>query len=139
MSYLLDTDMLISFLRDKHLVAEKIDHVGIENCYISEVSIIELTYGAFNSTKIDKHLGEVNQVESLFEVIPLYTAIKIFAQEKVRLRKEGNLIPDFDLAIGSTSIANDMTLVKNNTKHLGRLKGIKIENWRDEKFNEFLP
>lgn len=131
--------MLISFLRDKHLVAEKIDHVGIENCYISEVSIIELTYGAFNSTKIDKHLGEVNQVESLFEVIPLYTAIKIFAQEKVRLRKEGNLIPDFDLAIGSTSIANDMTLVTNNTKHLGRLKGIKIENWRDEKFNEFLP
>ena len=67
--------MLISFLRDKHSVAEKIDHVGIENCYISEVSIIELTYGAYNSTKIDKHLG--------------------------------------------------------------RIKGIKIENWRDEKFNEF--
>jgi tRNA(fMet)-specific endonuclease VapC len=139
MSYLLDTDMLISFLRDKHSVAEKIDHVGIENCYISEVSIIELTYGAFNSTKIDKHLGEVNQVESLFEVIPLYTAIKIFAQEKVRLKKEGNLIPDFDLAIGSTAVANNMRLVTNNTKHLGRIKGIKIENWRDEKYNEFLP
>jgi tRNA(fMet)-specific endonuclease VapC len=138
MSYLLDTDMLISFLRDKHSVAEKIDHVGIENCYISEVSIIELTYGAYNSTKIDKHLGEVNQVEDLFEVIPLYTAIKIFAQEKVRLRKEGNLIPDFDLAIGSTAVANNMILVTNNTKHLGRIKGIKIENWRDEKFNEFL-
>ena len=130
--------MLISFLRDKHSVAEKIDHVGIENCYISEVSIIELTYGAYNSTKIDKHLGEVNQVENLFEVIPLYTAIKIFAQEKVRLRKEGNLISDFDLAIGSTAIANNMILVTNNTKHLGRVKGIKIENWRDEKFNEFL-
>lgn len=138
MSYLLDTDMLISFLRDKHSVAEKIDHVGIENCCISEVSIIELTYGAYNSTKIDKHLGEVNQVENLFEVIPLYTAIKIFAQEKVRLRKEGNLIPDFDLVIGTTAVANNMILVTNNTKHLGRVKGIKIENWRDEKFNEFL-
>ena len=131
--------MLISFLRDKHSVAEKIDHVGIENCYISEVSIIELTYGAFNSTKIDKHLGEVNQVESLFEVIPLYTAVKIYAQEKVRLKKEENLIPDFDLAIGSTAVANNMRLVTNNTKHLGRIKGIKIENWRDEKYNEFLP
>ena len=130
--------MLISFLRDKHSVAEKIDHVGIENCYISEVSIIELTYGAYTSTKIDKHLGEVNQVENLFEVIPLYTAIKIFAQEKVRLRKEGNLIPDFDLVIGSTAVANNVIMVTNNTKHLGRIKGIKIENWRDEKFNEFL-
>lgn len=130
--------MLISFLRDKHSVAEKIDHVGIENCYISEVSIIELTYGAYNSTKTEKHLGEVNQVESLFEVIPLYTAIEIFAQEKVRLRKEGILIPDFDLVIGSTAVANNMILVTNNTKHLSRIKGIKIENWRDEKFNEFL-
>jgi predicted nucleic acid-binding protein len=31
MSYLLDTDILISFLKDKYSVAEKIDHIGIEN------------------------------------------------------------------------------------------------------------
>ncbi len=49
--------MLISFLKDKDHVAEKIDHVRIENCYVSEVSIAELTYGAYNSEKIQKHLG----------------------------------------------------------------------------------
>lgn len=138
MRYLLDTDMLISFLKDKDHVAEKIDHVRIENCYVSEISIIELTYGAYNSEKNQKHLGEVNLVENLFEVVPLYSAIDIFAREKVRLRKEGNLIPDFDLIIGCSAVANNMTMVTNNVKHLERVKGIKIENWRDAKFNEFL-
>jgi tRNA(fMet)-specific endonuclease VapC len=138
MSYLLDTDILISFLKDKYSVAEKIDHIGVENCYISEISIIELTYGAYNSTKIEKHLGEVNQVENLFEIIPLYSAVEIFAREKVRLRKEGGLIPDFDLIIGCTAVANNMVLVTNNVKHLERVKGLILENWRDSKFNEFL-
>ncbi len=138
MSYLLDTDMLISFLKDKDYVAEKIDHVGIEYCYVSEISIIELTYGAYNSQKIQKHLDEVHQVENLFEVIPLYAAIDIFAREKVRLKKEGNLIPDFDLIIGCSAVANNMIMVTSNIKHLERIKGIKIENWRDAKFNEFL-
>ncbi len=138
MNYLLDTDILISFLQDKYSVAEKMDQIGIENCYISEISILELTYGAYNSTKIEKHLGEVNQVENLFETIPLYSAVEIFAQEKVRLRKEGNLIPDFDLIIGCTAVANNMILVTNNVKHMERVKGLILENWRDSKFNEFL-
>ena len=138
MRYLLDTDMLISFLKDEDHVAEKIDQARIENCCVSEISIVELTYGAYNSGKIQKHLGEVNQVENLFEVVPLYSAIDIFAQEKVRLRKEGNLIPDFDLIIGCSAVANNTIMVTNNVKHLERVKGIKIENWRDAKFNEFL-
>ncbi|MDN3635558.1 PIN domain-containing protein [Neolewinella lacunae] len=118
MRYLLDTDMLISFLKDEYHVAEKIDRVGIENCYVSEISIAELTYGAYNSEKIQKHLSEVNQIENLFEVLPLFSAIDTFAREKVRLRKEGNLIPDFDLIIGCTAVANNMTMVTNNVKHL---------------------
>lgn len=138
MSYLLDTDMLISFLKDQYSVAEKIDRVGIENCCISEISILELTYGAYNSTKIEKHLAEVQQIEYLFEIIPLYSAVEIFAQEKSRLRKEGSLIPDFDLIVGCTAVANKMTSVTNNVKHLKRVKGIILENWRDANFNEFL-
>lgn len=138
MRCLLDTDTLISFLKDKDFVAEKIDHVGIENCYISEISIVELTFGAYNSEKIQKHLGEVTQVANLFEVVPLHSAIDIFAREKVRLKKAGNLIPDFDLIIGCSAVANDMTMVTNNVKHLKRVKGIRIENWRDAKFNQFL-
>ena len=53
----------------------------------------------------------------------------IYAKEKARLRKHGMLIDDFDILIGSTAIANDMTMVTNNVAHLSRLNNIIIEDW----------
>jgi tRNA(fMet)-specific endonuclease VapC len=41
----------------------------------------------------------------------------------------GKNIPDFDLLIGATAVQRDMILVTNNTKHMSRIKGIKLENW----------
>jgi tRNA(fMet)-specific endonuclease VapC len=45
------------------------------------------------------------------------------------LRKKGTIVDDFDLLIGSTAICNNMTVVTENLKHLGRIDGISIENW----------
>ena len=52
---------------------------------------------------------------------------------KAKLEKDGNRIDDFDILIGSTAIANGMVMVTDNIKHLGRLPGIKIENWTNRK------
>lgn len=104
-------------------------NVGIENCYISEITVAELKYGAEKSKHKSKHSKEVDQMEEFFTVIPIYNSLDAFAKEKVRLQKTGNLIPGFDLLIGTTSTVNNMTLVSNNEKHLNRIKGIRIENW----------
>jgi len=61
--------------------------------------------------------------------VGIYNSLDFFAKEKVRLQKEGNLIPDFDLLIGATSITNDMILISNNESHLNRISNIKLENW----------
>lgn len=53
----------------------------------------------------------------------------IFAQQKARLRKKKLLIEDSDLWIGVTSVVNNFIMVTENVKHLGRIDGIKIENW----------
>ena len=39
------------------------------------------------------------------------------------------MIDDFDILIGSTSVANDMIMVTNNVAHLSRLDNIIIEDW----------
>jgi len=129
MKYLLDTDICIFFLKDKYNIKDKILNVGIENCYISEITIAELKFGVEKSEDFLKHSREVERMEELFTVIPIYNALSFFAKEKVRLQKEGNLIPDFDLLIGVTSISSDMILVSNNEKHLSRISGVKLENW----------
>lgn len=129
MEYLLDTDICIFFLKGKYNIKDKILKVGIENCYISEITIAELKYGAEKSENFSKHSKEVEKMEELFTVVPIYNSLDFFAKEKVKLQKEGNLIPDFDLLIGATSISNDMILVSNNEKHLKRISTIKLENW----------
>ena len=138
MKYLLDTDICIFFLKGKHNIKDKIVEAGIQNCYISEITIAELKFGAEKSSAPKKHSKEVDQMEELFTVVPIYSSLDLFAKEKVRLQKEGSLIPDFDLLIGVTSIFNKMKLVTNNEKHLTRINKIKLENWTSSASNKFL-
>jgi tRNA(fMet)-specific endonuclease VapC len=129
MEYLLDTDICIFFLKGKYGIKDKIIAAGIDNCYISEITVAELKYGAEKSENYSKHSKEVDKMEELFTVVPIYNSLDSFAKEKVRLQKQGNLIPDFDLLIGTTSVHNNMILVTNNEKHLKRIEGVSLENW----------
>lgn len=138
MKYLLDSDICIFALKDKFNIIKKIENVGVENCYVSEITILELTYGALNSQQIEKHRDEVVKIEELYSIVPIYAAKEHFALEKTRLRRAGNLIPDFDLLIGCSSVANDMIMVTRNVEHLGRIDGIQIEDWTKKEYNKFI-
>ncbi len=136
--YLLDTDICISFLKNQYFIKEKILEVGIDQCFISEITIAELTYGAEKSGNIEKHMKDVVKMEALFTVLPIYDSILIYAQQKVNIQRKGVLIPDFDILIGSTSIHKELVLVTNNVKHMVRLEDVTIENWRSPEFNDLL-
>jgi tRNA(fMet)-specific endonuclease VapC len=46
--YLLDTDICIYSMKGLYNLENKILAVGIENCYVSEITVLELTYGVEN-------------------------------------------------------------------------------------------
>ena len=130
MRYLLDTNICVYFLRGKLKLDEIIKEKGRENCYISEITVVELLYGAENSENPTKSHKSVDAFLSGITIIPIYGSIKRYAKEKVRLRKIGKPKHDeFDLLIGVTTIENKLTLVTDNFKDFERLDGIKIENW----------
>lgn len=52
MKYLLDTDICIFYLKNEFNILEKIERLGVENCYVSEITLLELTFGAYNSSNI---------------------------------------------------------------------------------------
>ena len=64
-----------------------------------------------------------------FEILPIFPALQLYGDLKVTLEKPGTRIDDFDILIGATSIVNQMVMVSDNVKHLGRLPNIQIENW----------
>ncbi|MEM9887005.1 MAG: PIN domain-containing protein [Bacteroidota bacterium] len=136
--YLLDTDICIFLLQERFKIKEKVEDVGIQKCYISEITISELTYGAVKSEQFEKQIQDVIKIESLFSLLPIYESIRSYAEERNRLRKLGILIPDFDLIIGTTAVHHDMIMVTNNEKHLGRIDSIQIETWTKPPFNHYL-
>ncbi|MEA1874188.1 MAG: type II toxin-antitoxin system VapC family toxin [Bacteroidota bacterium] len=129
MKYLLDTNICIYFLKGNFRLVETFDKIGFENLYISEITIAELKFGAAKSDRPKNNKIVIDKLANKFKQIPISGSLDIFAAEKARLRKDGNIVDDFDLLIGSTAIFNEMTLVTNNEKHFIRLKNIQIENW----------
>lgn len=54
MQYLLDTNICIFFLRGKLDFDKIIRQKGHQNCFISEITVFELKYGAENSENPNK-------------------------------------------------------------------------------------
>ena len=134
MRYLLDTSICVFFLRGKLNLDEILKEKGRENCFTSEITVVELRYGAENSKNPTKSHKAVDCFVSGISIIPIVGSIKLYAKEKVRLKSLGKPMHDeFDLLIGVTAIENKLTLVTDNIKDFERLEGIKIENWFSRK------
>jgi len=126
----LDTNICVFFLRGKLNFNQFVEEQWRECCCISEVTILELRFGAENSNDPQKHHYVVDVFLSDLKVIPIAKSVDIYAREKVRLRKIGVPMHDeFDLIIGATAISSDLILVTDNVKHFKNFQGLKIENW----------
>lgn len=127
--YLLDTNICAYFLNGKYDLETKIDEVGFENCFVSEITIAEMKYGVAKSTQKEKNRKTLEMFQAKFDILPIFPALGIYATEKARLKTKGKILDDFDLLIGSTAIFNNLTLVTKNVSDFDRLNGIVIEDW----------
>ena len=50
--YLLDTNICIHFINGEYNLAARISTVGLVNCFLSSITIAELTYGIANSAPV---------------------------------------------------------------------------------------
>lgn len=122
--------MCVHFLRGNEIVKTKFQEIEIQRCFISEITIAELYFGAENSQNPKDAYAAANLFISALNVLPLEGVFKIYAEEKVRLRKAGTPLNDeFDLLIGVTATYHNLVMVTSNEKHFARLTNITIENW----------
>jgi len=71
MQYLLDTSTCVFFLRGKLQLDEIIKEKGLENCFISEITVFELKYGAENSEDPRKSHIAVDKFVKGLTIIPI--------------------------------------------------------------------
>jgi len=127
---LLDSDILIYFLKGNRQVVEQVAKHDPEDLLTSRINYTELLYGAYNSAHVENNLRIILPFLENFEILEFdKNASEIFAKEKARLKKSGTLIADIDLMIASIAIANDVALVTTNFKHFERVRNLKLVRW----------
>ena len=127
--YLLDTDIVVFFLRNKKSIAEHLALLSPNDIFVSEVTVAELEYGNRCSGRYEENKWMVDRFLSSVNIVPFSDAIHLYAEERYRLRMLGQSIEDFDLLIGCTAVSNNLIMVTNNAKHYSRIKDIRIDNW----------
>ena len=69
--YLLDTNICIYFLKGQLDLHQQIEKVGIENCYISEITIAELKYGVEKNVQKEKNRLILEKFQEKFSILPI--------------------------------------------------------------------
>lgn len=135
MSYLLDTNICIHLFKGNESVVGRLETVGLNYCHLSEVTILELMFGVENSAVNRRSANRENLdwLRAAFSdrILLIGASFEEYARQKSALRQAGLPTGEFDLLIGSTAIAHDLTLVTRNTKDFKNLSKIKLENWLD--------
>ncbi|QRR03320.1 PIN domain-containing protein [Dyadobacter sandarakinus] len=131
--YLLDTNICVHLLKDEYDVKDKISDVGVESCYLSEITLAELLYGIENSSpqQRPKNRERFVWLENLFleRIISISAALHEFGKQKAHLRRIGRPVGDFDILIGATAIVNDLALITHNTRDFRNLSEIRLFDW----------
>ena len=127
MRYLVDSDWIIDALHEIPAVVHRLNELHDEGIGISIISMAELYQGVFYAR--DPQASEALLLESVaqYEVVELDDDIcRTFALERGRLKEAGTPIGDMDLLIGCTALQRGLTLLSNNVRHFGRLRGLDI-------------
>lgn len=127
--YLLDTSICVFLFREHREVTQKLNAIGFHRCFITDVVLAELRYGAFKSDYVEDNLKLIDDFVQKVQVLPFADSINEYAQEKVRLKNAGTPIEEFDLLIGCAAKTAGLTMVTHNVKHFSHISGLKIEDW----------
>jgi tRNA(fMet)-specific endonuclease VapC len=129
----LDTDILVAYLRKKDFAVEFIQHLRStkEALKTTVFNAAELFKGCYAMKNVAKGLKKVQAlVESLAEVLPFEDkAIQEYAKLSADMKKRGKMIGAFDELIGSICIANEETLYTKNTRHFENIEDLQLINW----------
>ena len=130
--YLLDTNAVVELMRrpDGKVARHLVEAGGVGYCAISDLTLYELYSGAYASKNVDNNLAAVQRLTQWLAVIPSADGFKEAARQKVELRKQGQMIEDIDILIGSTALVSGRILVTGNVKYFSRLHGLQLENWQ---------
>ena len=127
MPYNLDADWTINALarrRRAHTILTRLASSGVA---ISWLTVGELYEGGFDSPNPQARLAVLHEFLHPFRMVGVNGPImERFAEIRAGLRRQGEIIPDFDIMIGATALHYDLTVLTFNVRHLSRIADLRL-------------
>ncbi|MBX3166650.1 MAG: type II toxin-antitoxin system VapC family toxin [Candidatus Eremiobacteraeota bacterium] len=129
MKYLLDTNAVISLLKDDRPgLARRLRQCSPGEVGISAVVAHELYFGAFKSQRVEANLAVVDRLA--FEVLELTRADgREAGRVRAGLARLGKPIGPYDVLIAGQALARKLVLVTGNSREFSRVEGLRWEDW----------
>jgi tRNA(fMet)-specific endonuclease VapC len=125
-TYLVDTDVVIDYLKGKERAVELLMSLFPEGLAISLITYGEvyegIQYGSRPNTQEEAFKRFLRGVEVIGLDKP---TMRVFATQRGRLRKSGQLIGDPDLLIAATALQKSLILVTGNDEHFARVDDLR--------------
>ena len=131
MRYMLDTNICIHVINQKPAkVIQRFKKEKIGNVAISSITLSELKFGAYNSSKPLQNLKAILKFTAPLEVLPFGEAeTEPYGKIRYNLKKSGKIIGPMDTLIAAHALSASCVLVTNNVKEFKNVPGLRIENW----------
>jgi tRNA(fMet)-specific endonuclease VapC len=128
--YLLDTNIISELIRNPSgACAARIEQIDPKSICTSIVVAAELRYGCAKKGSA-KLLSKVEALLGTIPVLPLDTPVDLeYGGIRAELEAAGQPIGANDLMIAAHAYALRLTLVTDNIREFGRIRGLSVENW----------
>lgn len=126
--FVLDSDHCVAILRGRLDLGE---HIGpADPLGVTAITAGELIHGARRSARPERNLRAVHELLELLQVLPFgRAAAEQFGEIKASLEARGTPLPDLDLLIASTVLAEGGVLVTHNSRHFRGIPGLTTADW----------
>lgn len=125
--FLLDTNIIIAWLKGEAGIADKIDKA--KEIHLPIIGIGELYYGALYSTHVQKNIKDIKIITSYYNVLLIDEATTVlYGTIKAALRQKGQPIPENDIWIAAIAQRNQLLLITRD-KHFKAIENLQLRNW----------
>jgi len=127
LTYMVETDWAVHWLRGNEHILARLSALRKWGLGLSIISLAELHAGVYRSTDVSEAREALEDFLSLVTILGVNEEIcQIFGEENARLRRDGQIIEDFDLLIAATCLHHNLKLLTNNRRHFQRVQGLEI-------------
>lgn len=133
--WMLDTDICIALIKRQppNLIGRLKRHKP-GDVAISSITLAELSFGISKSAQPEKNRAALEQFLLPLEVLAFDDiAAEGYGRIRAALEADGTPIGPLDTLIASHAMSINATIVTNNVREFSRVKGLRLENWMDER------